>query len=67
VKSAEGTWVSVTKARFTGDANPVVNINAGVKDNHFFLGTGGALENKDTPLGKTMERPAGKDIPDMPK
>lgn len=67
VKSTDGKWVSLNKARFTGDANPVVNINAGIKENRFFLGTGGALENKDTPLGKTMERPADKQHPELPK
>lgn len=67
VKSADGKWVSLSKARFTGDANPVVNINAGPRDGRFFLGTGDDLENKDTPLGKTMERPAGKEPPAMPK
>ncbi|WP_238537609.1 DUF3472 domain-containing protein [Zavarzinella formosa] len=67
IKDKDGKWVSLAKAKFTADANPVLNINAGVKDNVFFLGTGGDLENKDTPLGKTMERPAGKEPPAMPK
>lgn len=67
IKTTAGDWVSLSQARFTGDANPVTNINAGVKDSQFFLGTGGKLENKDTPLGKTMDRPASKTVPDMPK
>lgn len=64
---ADGKWVSLSKARFTADANPVLNINASVKDGLFMLGTGGALENKGTPLGKTMDRPAGTEPPAMPK
>ena len=67
VKTADGKWASLAKARFTADANPVVNINASVKDGLFTLGTGGALENKDTPLGKTMDRPAGTEPPALPK
>ncbi len=67
VKAADGKWLSLDKARFTADANPVVNINASVKDGLFLLGTGGDLKNTDTPLGKTMDRPAGTEPPALPK
>ena len=56
VKTREGKWQPVTKAQFTGDSNPVLNINAGLKDNRFFLTTGGETTNTDTPLWKSIER-----------
>ena len=37
-------------ARFTADANPVTNIDAGADTNRFFLATGGDVENKTVPL-----------------
>lgn len=55
VKTLEGKWQPVTKAQFTGDSNPVMNINAGLKDNRFFLTTGGQTTNTDTPLWKHIE------------
>ena len=38
------------KARFTADSNPVLNIDAGSVGGHYFLATGGAIENKTTKL-----------------
>ena len=59
VKSTkDGKWTPASKARFTGDSNPVMNINAGKVADHpgqFFLVTGGDTTNTDTPLWKTME------------
>ena len=59
VKAAkDGQWTLASKARFTGDSNPVMNINAGKDAQHpgtFFLVTGGDTTNTDTPLWKTME------------
>jgi hypothetical protein len=59
VKSAKDQkWVPCAKARFTGDSNPVMNINAGKvaeQAGRFFLVTGGETKNADTPLWKTME------------
>jgi hypothetical protein len=54
VKTVKGEWEAVTKAKFTADRNPVVNIDAGVKDDHFFLATGGATEYTDVKLGESM-------------
>ncbi len=54
-KPAEGEWQPLTKARFTADANPVTNIDAGIDSNRFFLATGGDIENKTAPLREQME------------
>ncbi len=64
LKTTAGEWTELTKCRFTADANPVVNIDAGVKDSRFFLATGGMIENTNTPLRKSMERPKSKGVPD---
>ena len=55
VRPAEGEWQPLLKARFTADANPVTNIDAGIELNRFFLATGGEIENKTVPLRKQME------------
>ncbi len=57
-----GVWQPVLVARFTGDANPAMNINSGVKEGRYFLATGGATENTGTKLRDrmTIEAPAGK-------
>lgn len=48
-------WELVTKAKFTGDGNPVLNIDAGSISGRMFLATGGAIENKTVPLWKPVE------------
>jgi hypothetical protein len=58
VQGTDGTWTELTRARFTADSNPVVNIDAGVAGTDFFLATGGEITNAGTPLGQGMERPA---------
>jgi hypothetical protein len=69
VKSAAGKWVSLEKARFTADANPVLNIDAGTDGPRFFLATGGTTENTTTKLRETIGRKAGDTKPpaDLPK
>lgn len=63
VESVECKWQPITKARFTADANPATNIDAGITTNRFFLATGGDIENKTVPLRKQMEL----DVPSQPK
>lgn len=58
VKSSTGDWVSLDKARFTADANPVLNIDAGTAGPRFFLATGGTTENATTKLRATITRGA---------
>jgi hypothetical protein len=64
VKTKDGQWVALTRARFTADSNPVVNINADVDGDRFLLATGGDTKNTGTPLGEAMDRPpAGVALP----
>ena len=49
--------MSKKKARFTGDSNPVVNINSKVIEDRFLLATGGEIQNDDVKLKETMSRP----------
>lgn len=56
-------WIALDKARFTGDANPVTNINAKLLGERFFLGTGGEIKNDDYKLREVMTRPAKGDLP----
>ncbi len=69
VKPVKGDWESLLKARFTADANPVLNIDAGPSGRGFFLATGGETENKTTKLRDQMTREAGDRKPpaDLPK
>jgi len=58
VRDADGRWVALTRARFTADRNPVLNIDAGTtEEGAFYLATGGDIENTGTPLWETMDRP----------
>jgi hypothetical protein len=69
-KSAKGDWLPLDAARFTADANPVLNIDAGRIADRFFLATGGSIENKTTKLRDIINRAAVKDARpplDLPK
>lgn len=69
VHTTEGKWVELTQARFTADANPVLNIDAGPQNKtEFFLVTGGDVKNETTKLRTMMQREATKAEPkDLPK
>jgi hypothetical protein len=69
VKSTADDWVSLAKARFTADSNPVLNIDAGLKGPRFFLATGGDTANTTTKLRATITREAkpGEPPSDLPK
>ncbi len=67
-RSAKGEWTPTVEARFTGDSNPVLNIDAGLtkaKD-RFFLATGGATENVTTQLKEKIALPK-EAKPELPK
>jgi hypothetical protein len=68
VKAAAGDWVPLARARFTADANPVLNIDAGPAGAGFFLATGGDTVNRTTKLRDTMTRnaTAGEPPSDLP-
>ena len=64
IRSKDEQWVAMTRARFTADGNPALNIDAGVAGDCFFLATGGKTQNRNTPLGKMIDRPpSGIDLP----
>ena len=73
VRNADGEWKALGEARFTADANPAANIDAGVDASRFFLATGGATENATTRLNATLKLPTPKKatpptgLPDKPK
>lgn len=54
VQVESGAWQPITTARFTADANPVLNIDAGIDNNRFFLATGGKITNQSVKLGESM-------------
>ena len=58
IKTKDGQWTALTQARFTADSNPVMNINAGIEKDRFFLATGGETKNTGTPLRESMRLPA---------
>ncbi|QVL32429.1 DUF3472 domain-containing protein [Telmatocola sphagniphila] len=57
ILTKDGAWQALTKAQFTGDDNPSLNINSKVEKDRFYLATGGEIENKDTKLNAKMTRP----------
>ena len=59
VKTKDGQWTALTRARFTGDSNPVKNINADVDGDRFLLATGGDTKDVGAALGDTLDRPPG--------
>lgn len=64
IKTTQGNWIPLTKARFTADSNPLMTINAGVVDGGFFLQTGGETVN-EAALWSYLERlPQGVLLPD---
>jgi len=65
VRGTDGRWVALTRARFTADSNPALNIDAGLDGDHFFLMTGGGTTNAHVTLGQTIDRPPGG-IPALP-
>jgi hypothetical protein len=69
VKPTGGDWQPLLKARFTADANPVLNIDAGPQRRGFFLTTGGDTKNQTTKLRTLMTREAGDLQPpdDLPR
>ncbi len=69
VKTPNGEWEAITRARFTGDSNPAQNIDAGLEKDRFFLATGGKTENSTTKLKERITRTAepGKPPVDLPK
>ncbi|WP_435007472.1 DUF3472 domain-containing protein [Tundrisphaera lichenicola] len=55
VRDREGKLQPLTQARFTADANPVTNIDAGIEDGRFFLATGGETRNEGAKLREIIK------------
>jgi hypothetical protein len=68
IKNINNDWLPISKANFTADANPVLNIDAGTKNGHFFLITGGDTNNT-LKLRSVIENPSPIKTPpaDIPK
>lgn len=64
IQTKDGKWLALEKARFTGDANPVLNINAKLNGERFYLATGGEIKNDDTKLREVMEAKRTAELPD---
>ncbi|HLB72991.1 MAG TPA: DUF3472 domain-containing protein [Sedimentisphaerales bacterium] len=56
VKTKDGKWQPLSRATFSADKTPTMNIDAGLEEGRFFLQNGGDTENH-TPLGSTIECP----------
>ena len=65
VRTLDGNWQPLTTARFTGDATPVDNIDAGLAGTDFYLATGGDTQ-KHTELQAEITRPVSDHAPPAP-
>lgn len=64
IRTKEGEWVALTRAQFTADANPVLNISAYVDGDRFGLATGGGTKLAGTQLKDFLSRaPSGVPLP----
>ncbi len=54
ITTPEGKTLAITEAKFTADANPVLNIDAGLDGDQFFLATGGDTRNDGTKLRQNI-------------
>lgn len=57
VKTTDGKWVQLTKARFTGDSNPSPYVAAGLVGNQFYLQNGWGTTGP-TKLNSIITRPS---------
>ncbi len=48
-------WQLATNARFTGDRNPAMNVDAETRDERFWLATGGETKNVGTKIGESLQ------------
>lgn len=66
VRTVEGQWIALTKARFTADSSKPVNINATLDGERYVLATGGETKNTGTALNKFLLRsPSGVTLPEL--
>lgn len=55
IYTVDGKWQPLSVARFTGDSNPAMNINAEVDGQQFLLATGGETKNSGVKLNEKMQ------------
>ncbi len=68
VFTKEDRWLALGKAKFTGDGNPSMNVDAGKNGGRYFLATGGEVKNINTPLNHLIEiHPDSKPIAELPE
>lgn len=74
VRNVDGDWLAIKRARFTADGNPVLNIDAGLRQGGFFLATGGETVNRGARLKDWIdskdspdERKPPADLPEIPR
>lgn len=74
VRNVAGDWLAIRRARFTADANPVLNIDAGLRQTGFFLATGGETVNSGVKLKDWIDsndatdgRKPPVDLPEIPR
>ena len=67
VRDRDGQLRDLSRARFTADANPVTNIDAGIEDGRFFLATGGETRNAGAKLREIIERPNPQEVGASPR
>ena len=67
VRDRDGQLRDLSRARFTADANPVTNIDAGIEDGRFFLATGGETRNAGAKLKEIIERPNPQEVRSFPE
>ena len=66
VRTLDGQWHALLKARFTGDATPTENNDAGVSpEGDFYLATGGNV-TRTHELNSKLERTATTEPPQLP-
>jgi hypothetical protein len=57
VRGKDGQWTALTRAQFTADRTPTLNINAAVDGERFLLATGGETQNTGATLRGFLNRP----------
>ncbi len=69
VRSTQGKWLPLARAKFTADGNRALNIDAGATGDRFSLATGGDTANAGTPLWAEIVLPAAERVPqqDLPQ
>ena len=66
IKTKSGVkWLPLTRARFTADNTPTMNIDSGVDGDRVFLQTGGDTENVNTKLRDTTRLSAAERKPPL--